>query len=311
MKEIVLIIGAPGSGKTTLATAEFPTYTRLNRDSMGGSLAQVAAKLAVEITKSHEGFVLDNTYPNAKTRKLVVDVAKAHGVPVRCIHLNSTIEQAQYNACERMVRQFGRLLMPHEIDASKDPNTFPIAVLFRYRKEFESPSPSEGFAKIETRPFVRKAQAAEYNNKAAIFDYDGTLRCTKSGDKYPLHPDDVAILPGRSEALKLLQSQGYKLLGISNQSGVADAKLTHKEADACFKRTNELLGVEIEYCFCPHKPAPISCYCRKPVCGLAVHLIEKHRLDRAQTFFVGDATSDKTMASRAMISYKDQAEFFK
>lgn len=258
--------------KTTVA-AEFPTYTRLNRDLRGGSLSQLAAQLGVEITKPHEGFIMDNTYASAKVRKPVLDIAKKHGVPVRCIHLNSTIEDAQYNACERMIRKHGRLLMPEEINASKDPNDVPTAVLFSYRKEFELPSPSEGFAKIETRKFVRKPQGPEYTNSAFIFDYDGTLRRTKSGNKYPVTPDDIEILPGRVEALKVLQKQGVKMFGISNQSGIADGKFTKQQAIDCFEHTNKLLGVQIEYAFCPHKSAPISCYCRKPMCGLAVELI--------------------------------------
>lgn len=310
MKEIVMIIGYPASGKSTLAIDEFLKYTRLNRDLIGGSLAGVAAKLGVEITKPHEGFVLDNTYASAKVRKPVLDIAKQAGVPVRCIHLNSTIEEAQYNACERMIRTHGRLLMPQEIEVSKDPNTFPTAVLFRYRKEFELPSSSEGFAQIETRKFVRKAQGPDYKNRAIIFDYDGTLRKTKSGEKYPLTPDDIEILPGRADALKALQQQGIKMFGISNQSGVADAKFTKQQAIDCFEHTNKLLGVEIEYSFCPHKAAPISCYCRKPLAGLAIELIEKHKLDRLKVVYVGDMTTDKTMASRALISYKDQGEFF-
>lgn len=309
MKEIVMIIGYPAAGKTTVA-AEFPKYTRLNRDLIGGSLAGLAVKLGVEITKPHEGFVMDNTYASAKVRKPVLDIAKKHGVPVRCIHLNSTIEDAQYNACERMIRKHGRLLMPHEIDASKDPNTFPTAVLFSYRKDFELPSPSEGFAQIETRKFVRQAQGPEYKNRAVIFDYDGTLRKTKSGNKYPISPDDIEILPGRTEALKTLQKQGIKLLGISNQSGIAKGELTAAVAEVCFRRTNELLGVDIEFVYCPHRVPPISCYCRKPMCGLAVELIEKHKLDRLKTVFVGDMTTDKTMASRALIGYKDQGAFF-
>jgi HAD superfamily hydrolase (TIGR01662 family) len=309
LKEIVMIIGYPAAGKTTVA-AEFPKYTRLNRDLMGKSLAHVAAKLAVEITKPHEGFVMDNTYASARVRKAVLDLAKKHGVPVRCIHLNSTIEDAQYNACERMVRKYGRLLMPHEIDASKDPNDIPTAVLFSFRKEFEVPSDEEGFAKIETREFVRHAQGPEYKNRAVIFDFDGTLRKTKSGNKYPVHPDDVEILPGRAEALKALQKQGIKLLGISNQSGIAKGALTVADAEACFQRTRELLGVDIEVVYCPHKVPPINCYCRKPMPGLAVQLIEKHKLDRSKTVFVGDMTTDKTMASRALIGYKDQGAFF-
>ena len=311
--EIVMIMGYPASGKTSLVD-EFPGYVRLNRDNTGGSIDKLAITLNNELVRngSSKSYVLDNTYPTAKSRKSALDVAKKHQVPVRCIYLKASAEDAQYNACQRMVERYGKVLMPDEIDkmAKTDPNMFPTAVIFKYRKELEEPSPSEGFAKIETRKFVRKPQGSEYVNSAVIFDYDGTLRKTKSGGKYPLTPDDIEILPGRVETLQKLKKSNTRLLGVSNQGDVARKKLTLEQAIACFEHTNKLLGADIEYTFCPHNPAPIQCFCRKPMCGLGVHFIEKYKLDRNKVCFVGDQTTDKTFAQRTGIRYIDAEEFF-
>jgi len=314
MKEIVLVMGFPGCGKTTVVEAdEFKGYTRLNRDLAGGSLEQLAKTLDQKLTAGDTNFVLDNTYPSVKSRKPIIDVAKKFSVPVRCVYLKATIEDAQYNVAQRMMERYGKLLMPDEISdyAKKDPNMFPTAVLFKYKKELEEPSPSEGFAKIETRKFVRRPQGSEYNNFAVIFDYDGTLRETLSGDVYPKTPDDIRLMPGRKEKLQQLAKSGVLLLGVSNQGDIARGKLTLEQAKACFDRTNELLGVKIEYSFCPHNPAPIQCYCRKPMPGLGVQLIERHKLDRSKTIYVGDMTTDKTFAARSLIKYIDQADYFK
>ena len=242
----------------------------------------------------------------------MLDVAKKHQVPVRCIYVKATAEDAQYNACQRMMERYGKLLMPEDIEkmSKTDPNMFPTAVIFKYRKELEEPSPSEGFAKIETRKFVRRPQGADYTNVAVILDYDGTLRKTKSGDKYPITPDDVEILPGRKDVLQQMQKKGVRLLGISNQGDVARGKLTKEQAIACFERTNELLGVSIECVFCPHNPAPIQCYCRKPMPGLGVQFIEKYKLNKAKCVYVGDQTTDKTFAERSGIPYQDAEKFF-
>lgn len=314
MNEVVMIMGYPGSGKTTLVE-EFPGYVRLNRDKAGGSLEQLATVLNNElITKgSSKSFILDNTYPTIKSRKTVIDVCKKHQVPVRCIHLRTSIEDAQYNVCQRMIERYGKLLMPEDIAtvSKTDPNMFPTAVLFKYRKEFEEPYPSEGFAKIEVRKFERRPQGPAYKNQAVIFDYDGTLRKTKSGAKYPIDPDDIEILPGRSEVLRKMLANGNKLLGVSNQGDVARGKLTLAQAVACFERTNDLLGINIEYAFCPHNPAPIQCYCRKPMCGLGVQWIEKYKLDKTKTMYVGDMTTDKTFAGRAGIGYMDANDVFR
>jgi histidinol-phosphate phosphatase family protein len=308
--EILLVMGYPASGKSTYVEKKLREgYTRLNRDTLGGSLDSLAARLAAEIAAGRRSFVLDNTYPTIESRRPIIAIGKEHNIPVRCLLLGTSIEDAQVNACIRMIRMEGKLLMPEELKRVKNPNIFPPAALFGYRKSFQKPDVSEGFASIETVPFERVAEAG-YAGKALLLDYDGTLRKTKSGDKYPKHPDDIEILPGRREVLERYRRDGYKLLGVSNQGDVARGKLTMTEAEECFKRTNELLGIPIEVAFCPHNPAPISCYCRKPMPGLAIAYIEKYKLDRRETIMVGDMTSDKTFASRAGIRYVDAAELF-
>lgn len=310
--EIVLLMGYPASGKSTWAEAHFKNHRRVNRDALGDkSLEDLVA-----ITERHldEGapVVLDNTYGTRESRASLLALAKRRGVAARCVWLDSTIEEAQYNAAERLVRKHGRLPSPDEIKklSKKDPNTFGPAVLFRYRKLFEEPTTAEGFAAVERVRFSRAAQPEGYTHKALLLDYDGTLRRTKSGEKYPRHPDDIEILPGRVERLRAHLAQGYKLLGVSNQGAVAKGDLTVDDARACFARTNELLGLDIDVSFCPHEPAPISCWCRKPMPGMAVAFIEQHKLDRAQTLMIGDMTSDRTFATRAGVRFVEESRFF-
>ena len=308
--EILMVMGYPASGKSTYVDKKLREgYTRLNRDTLGGKLDTLATRLSAEIAAGQRSFVLDNTYPTIESRRPILAVAREHNIPVRCLLIDTSIEDAQVNACVRMIRRSGKLLMPEEIKREKDPNIFPPAALFGYRKSFQKPDLSEGFAAIETIRFERQPEAG-YTGKAILLDYDGTLRTTKSGDKYPKHPDDIEILPGRKEVLGRYVREGYRLLGVSNQGDVSRGKLTLADAEACFHRTNELLGIPIEVAFCPHNPAPISCYCRKPMPGLAIAYIEKYKLDRRETIMVGDMTSDHTFANRAGIRYVDAAVFF-
>lgn len=302
--EIVLVLGYPASGKSTWLAQNLPGHERLNRDLAGRSLDALvpAAEAALAAGRS---VALDNTYMTVESRRPLVELGQRVGAAVRCVWITTTIEQAQYNACERMVRAHGKLLAPDELRAlgKRDPNTFAPAALFHYRKNFQEPTLAEGFAAIDRVPFRRGAQGAEYTRKALLLDYDGTLRTTKSGEKYPRSPDDIDILPGRAEALKKLRDEGWLLLGVSNQGDVSRGKLTLDDARRCFARTNELLGVDIEVSFCPHEPAPIACWCRKPMPGHGVAFVEKHKLDRAQTLMVGDMTSDKTFATRAEVGF--------
>ncbi len=306
--DVVIVMSYPAGGKTTIATSEeFNGYSRLNRDLAGGSLNDLISDLHVCL-RMGKNVVLDNTYATAEKRKPVIEVAKTHGARIRCIHLDTSIEDAQVNASLRMIRKYGKLLTPDEIAAKKDPNTFPAIALFAFRKEFQPPKVAEGFDNVEVRKFVRLSD--DYKGEGILLDRDGTITETLSGEKYPRTPGDIRLLPHRAEKLKRLEAAGLKLIIISNQGDVARGKLTYEQAVACFEQTNKLLGMKIEYHFCPHNPAPINCFCRKPMPGFFVQAFEKHKLARARCVYVGDRTTDKTAAGRAGIRYEEAEVFF-
>lgn len=305
------MLGYPASGKSSWTAANLPSHRRVNRDTEGGSVDALLPKVEAALDEGHP-VALDNTYAKAEHRRPVLDLARKRGVPVRCVWLDTSIEDAQVNAVARMVQRHGSLLSEDALKkvSKKDPNTFPPAVLFHYRKSFEEPTEAEGFSKVERVRFQRSAWPAEHSNRALLLDYDGTLRKTLSGEKYPTKPDDIALLPGRAAVLERYVREGWKLLGVSNQSGVSKGALSHDDARACFARTNQLLGLDIEVSYCPHNPAPIACWCRKPMPGMAVDFIVRHKLDPKASLVVGDMTSDKTFAARAGIPFVDAERFF-
>lgn len=311
MSEIVIVMGYNASGKSTLVE-EFTNqgYHRLNRDLMGGTLDGQAKAAEDALKDGIANVVLDNTYADTDSRASIIEVGKRLDVPVRCVWLATSIEDAQLNACLRQCQKHGRLLMPEDFkgDFKNDPNMFPPVALFSYKKRFEKPTTAEGFASVEKRDFIRR-WPGRYTNKAVILDYDDTLRRSTGDKQWPEDPSEVEILPGRKEKLDQLKEDGYILLGASNQSAVAKG-LSLETADACFQRTNELLGHKIEYKFCPHRIPPVSCYCRKPHPGLGAWFIWKYQLNPADCIMVGDQTSDKTFAKRCGFQYQDEKDFF-
>ena len=262
MAKVVLIMGYNAAGKSTLVKEYTDKgYRRINRDETGGTLDGQADIALGELSKKNN-VVLDNTYPNIESRKKIIAVAKTMDAEIECVWLKTELEDAQLNACLRMVKKHGRLIMPEEFKTIKDPNTFPPAALFNFRKIFEKPTVKEGFNNIEERAFIR-VWPDDHKNKAILLDYDGTLRVSTGSEEWPTAISDVKVLPGRTEKLKEMVKQGYLLLGVSNQSAIAKG-LSEQVVRDCFEKTNDLLKHKIEYLFCPHRIPPVTCYCRKP-----------------------------------------------
>lgn len=303
-------MGYNAAGKSThVKQYEDIGYYRLNRDIEGGTLDTLALKAESILKTGINYLVLDNTYASVISRASIIKIAKAHKARISCVHITTSLEEAQLNACLRMVRKFGRLLNPEDFKKESDPNTFPPAALFHYRKQFQPPTTSEGFDEIIEVPFVR-TWAADYVNKAIILDYDGTLRLSTGPQKYPTKPSEIQMLPNRTKELENYKKAGFILLGASNQSGIARGTVTRNEIINVFEETNRQLGLDIDYQFCPHPSNPITCYCRKPSTGMAAAFIEKYKLLPSKCIMVGDMTSDKTFANRSGFQYIDQKDFF-
>jgi HAD superfamily hydrolase (TIGR01662 family) len=311
MSEVKMVVGYPASGKSTVTKDLIKKgAVSLNRDTEGGTIVGLLPKLEA-LLKDGKDVVLDNTFPTIEVRKPFIDLAKQYNADVSCTLMGTTIEEAQFNVVQRAIGLIGKFPTPEAIKAAKHTNIFPPTVLFKYKKEFQKPTVEEGFSKVEVQKFTR-LDNPEFINKAIIVDYDGTLReCIGGNEKYPVNESQIEVKPGRKKVLDEYKAKGYILLGISNQSGVAKGELTDVVAQRLFEVTNDMLGVDIEFRYCPHQSAPISCYCRKPMPGIGVEFILKHKLSRKDCIFVGDMTTDETFAKRAGFQYVDQAEFFK
>jgi HAD superfamily hydrolase (TIGR01662 family) len=311
--EVVVMMGIQGAGKSSdVARYLERGYARLNRDLLGGDLDGLIPKLAQLLASGQRRVVLDNTYATRVARYAVIRAAHAHGVPVRCRHMATPIDEAYANVVLRILERYGKLLGPEELKelAKDDPNLPPPAAMAKYAASFEAPHVDEGFAVVEQVPFVRRADP-QFTGRGLLLDVDGTLRVTKSGEIYPRNADDVELLPGRREVLRRFVDEGYSLFFVSNQSGVASEKLSKADAEAAFARTVELLGLPVtEVMYCPHPAFPVGCFCRKPLPGLGVSLIQRHRLAREQVIMVGDMDSDRDFARALGVRYVDAGEFF-
>jgi aryl-alcohol dehydrogenase-like predicted oxidoreductase/predicted kinase len=310
--DVVLVMGLPAAGKSTVAEDLVRDgYARLNRDQTGGRLAGLLPLLDRTLAAGQRRIVLDNTYGSRAVRNAVIETAWAHGVPVRCLWLDTPIEDAQVNAAGRLLSRYGRLLEPEEMQraAGDDPGAFGPGAQFRYVRELEPPSPDEGFTRIDVLPFQRRPRSNASETRALVLWYD-VLRHSRSGRRTPVSPEDVELLPGRSEVLQRYADEGWLLLGLSWHPEIAAGHTTREAVEAGFARTQELIGRSVDVRYCPHAEGPPVCWCRKPLPGLGLVLIERHRLDPERCLYVGHHATDRAFAQRLGFAYRDASEVF-
>ncbi len=133
---------------------------------------------------------------------------------------------------------------------------------------------------------------------AVFIDRDGTVTEERS---YMSDPDQVVLLPGAATALSDLREAGFKLVIVTNQSGIARGLYSEDEYHAVAKRLDDLLveaGSPVDVTmYCPHHPdfGP-ACECRKPATGMHRQAAAELGIDLAESYYVGDKVADVTPA---------------
>ena len=129
-----------------------------------------------------------------------------------------------------------------------------------------------------------------------LLDRDGTMIVER---EYLADPAGVTLLPRTVEGLRTLQTAGFGLIVVTNQSGIGRGFFDEAALAAVHARMRELLAGEnialdgIYYC--PHVDDD-GCNCRKPRTGLAEQAGRELGFDAAQTYVVGDKAIDVELA---------------
>jgi|TARA_B110000305_G_scaffold227188_1_gene275592 D,D-heptose 1,7-bisphosphate phosphatase len=136
-------------------------------------------------------------------------------------------------------------------------------------------------------------------NKALFVDRDGVLN-QDTGYTYKI--SDLVILEGVIEGLKFFQDQGYLIIIITNQSGIARGFFTPKDLANFMNKMCEIFESNQiyirDYYFCPHhfsgsiKKYAQSCNCRKPNTGMIISAAKKYDIDLSKSVLIGDKESD-------------------
>jgi D-glycero-D-manno-heptose 1,7-bisphosphate phosphatase len=134
-------------------------------------------------------------------------------------------------------------------------------------------------------------------SRAVFIDRDGTIMHDAD---YCSDPKQVQIFDGVAAALHSLKDAGYKIIVITNQSGIGRGFFTEKQYRAVEAEVNRQLGdnlIDATY-FCPDAPGKPS-NCRKPAPGMVLEAARDHDVDLSRSFLIGDKEIDVECAHNA------------
>lgn len=129
-------------------------------------------------------------------------------------------------------------------------------------------------------------------HRTVFLDRDGTIA---RDVHYCRRVEDFEILPTVPQAIRLLNENGFKVVVITNQSGIARGYFTEETLLLIHQKMQEELArcnarVDAIY-FCPHHPDE-GCLCRKPKPALLLRAAVEVNIDLTLSYMVGDGQMD-------------------
>lgn len=138
--------------------------------------------------------------------------------------------------------------------------------------------------------------------KAVFLDKDGTLI---RDEPYNVDPAKVVFEEHVFEGLRTLHGDGYRLVIVSNQPGIAMGLFSQTELDALIRYFDDQFAenglVLSGFYYCPHAPVNggIACDCRKPEPGLLIRAAQELHIDLSRSWMIGDILNDVEAGKRA------------
>lgn len=133
--------------------------------------------------------------------------------------------------------------------------------------------------------------------KIALLDRDGTIIVDKV---YLDDPQGLEFAEGALEGMRLLRDAGFKLVMITNQSGIARGYFDEATLARIHRRLEELLaaeGLRLEAIYhCPHGPDD-GCDCRKPAPGMVRAAMRDLGFSSDRAVVIGDSSADMGVAT--------------
>lgn len=145
------------------------------------------------------------------------------------------------------------------------------------------------------------------STKALFLDRDGVINVNHG---YVYQRENFDLIPGIVELCQSAQRKGYKIIIVTNQSGIARRYYSRAQFHALSKWLEHYFwqhGVRITHTYhCPHHPKKngpfgFKCTCRKPKPGMLLKAQRSFGIDMNRSLMVGDSLSDMECALRARV----------
>jgi D-glycero-D-manno-heptose 1,7-bisphosphate phosphatase len=144
-----------------------------------------------------------------------------------------------------------------------------------------------------------------------ILDRDGVLNKKPPRACYVRSAEQLEWLPGATQALRLLREQGFRVIVVSNQAGIARGAMTESDLAGVHRRMSQeaaAAGGAIDAIYvCPHDWDE-GCECRKPKPGMLFQAQRDFHLDLSRTVFIGDDERDESAARAAACLFMGVSE---
>ncbi len=135
--------------------------------------------------------------------------------------------------------------------------------------------------------------------KAVFLDRDGTIA---RDVPYCSRPEDFELLPGAAEGIKLLNEHGFKVVVVTNQSGIARGYFTEGMLARIHDKMQKELakhGAHVDAIYyCPHHPDD-NCDCRKPKPKMLFQAAIDLDIELGESYVIGDGEMDVELARQA------------
>jgi len=139
-------------------------------------------------------------------------------------------------------------------------------------------------------------------HRAVFLDRDGVINKKAPEGDYIKSWGEFEFLPGAKKAIRKLNENGFLVIVVSNQRGIAKGIMSESALKEIWVKMEEELskvGARLDdIYYCSHDIVD-NCGCRKPEPGLLLRAAREHDIDLGRSWMIGDSESDIEAGKRA------------